>query len=59
MASLISEQHNIQQFIQLGGLSSLLNLVQSTNNDVRRSACWAIASLTADHTAAVTLSQLK
>ncbi|CAH8542842.1 unnamed protein product [Schistosoma curassoni] len=58
VASLISEQHNIQQFIQLGGLSSLLNLVQSTNNDVRRSACWAIASLTADHTAAVTLSQL-
>ncbi|VDP37300.1 unnamed protein product [Schistosoma mattheei] len=58
VASLISEQHNIQQFIQLGGLSSLLNLVQSTHNDVRRSACWAIASLTADHTAAVTLSQL-
>uniref|UniRef100_A0A5K4EJN1 Putative armc3 n=1 Tax=Schistosoma mansoni TaxID=6183 RepID=A0A5K4EJN1_SCHMA len=58
VASLISEPHTVQQFVQLGGLSSLLNLIQSTNNDVRRSACWAIASLTADHTAAVTLSQL-
>ncbi|CAH8561933.1 unnamed protein product [Schistosoma rodhaini] len=58
VASLISEPHTVQQFVQLGGLSSLLNLIQSTNNDVRRSACWAIASLTADHTAAVTLSRL-
>ncbi|CAH8496168.1 unnamed protein product [Schistosoma turkestanicum] len=58
VASLISEPHTIQQFIQLGGLSSLLNLIQSTNNDVRRAACWAIASLSADHTVAVTISQL-
>ncbi|KAK4471698.1 hypothetical protein MN116_005102 [Schistosoma mekongi] len=58
VTSLICEPHTIQQFIQLGGISSLLSLIQSTNNDVRRAACWAIASLSSDHVAAITLSKL-
>nr|CAH8849982.1 unnamed protein product [Trichobilharzia regenti] len=58
VASLICEPNTIQQFRQLGGLTSLMNLIQSTNNEVRRSACWALATLASDHTVAMTLSQM-
>ncbi|CAH8549609.1 unnamed protein product [Heterobilharzia americana] len=58
VASIICEPNTVQQFRHLGGLSSLISLVQSSNNDVRRAACWAVATLAADHTVAMTLSQL-